>query len=146
MKRLERHVGLLVLGMLLCAQAPSPSEVEIVVVVNSASPPKQMVRKSASEVFMFKRQFWANREPIVIVLQLNDVALHAAFCAKVLETPCDARDQAELERKYQGNLFARVLRANSSAEAALLLQQNPMAIGYFRRGNAPANAQIVFQP
>jgi hypothetical protein len=139
-----RPFGLLALTVLICGQAPAPVLVDLV--VNPQAPPKAMGRKSASEVFMLRRQFWSNRQPIVLVLQPNDSALQAAFCAKVLEAPCEARDEAELEKRYQGNLFARTLRATSAADAARLLLQNPMAIGYFRRGTAPSGSQVVLQP
>lgn len=145
MQRPLRHAWLFLTGAVLTAQAPAPP-LQLDVVVNAAGPSMQLSRQSAADVFLLKRQYWSNRAPVVLVLQPGDAALHAAFCAKVLELPCDSIEQAELEKRYQGKLFARVLRATSAAEAAQLLLQNPSAVGYARRGAAPAGARVVLQP
>lgn len=135
---------LVVVAILASGQAPAPLELDIA--VNGAVTVQHMSRQSVAEVFLLKRQFWANREPIVIIIQGGDGPLQTAFCAKILETSCDAMDQAELEKRYQNNLFVRVVRATSSADAMQLLQRYPTALAYFRRGTAPAGARVVLQP
>ena len=146
MTRLLRKLGPLFLAITLTAGAPAPQAVQLDVAVNGKTPPQPLPRTSIRAVFLLKAQFWATGQPIVIVLQPNDAQLHAAFCGAVLEAPCSNLEDAELEKRYQGTLFARVVRATSATEAAQVLQDNPTAVGYFRRGTAPPGARVVYQP
>jgi len=137
---------LLLLPLALALSGQAAEALHLQVAVNAAVPSHGMSRQSVKDVYLLKRQYWANRQAVVLVLQDGDETLHAAFCAQVLESPCDALEQAELERRYRGVLFAVVVHAKSAEDAASLVQAVPGAIAYFRAGTAPAGARVVFEP
>jgi hypothetical protein len=114
--------------------AADVAAVEFDIVTNVNAPPKHMSFASVRDVYLLKRQFWANRDNIVIVLQPADAALHAAFCKKILGTNCDALTQAELEKRYAGTLRALIIKAPTGKDALVILKQYPSAIAYVRRG------------
>lgn len=142
-RRFARLVSLAVVGAFSLGASPP---VEVDVVVNDASPAKQLTKQSAQDVFFLRRQYWSNHSAIVIVMHTADAALQETFCAKVLERECEVMERMWLEKRYQGALFAKVMRVGSVAELQRVLTQNPDAIGYVRRGTAPAGTRVVLRP
>jgi hypothetical protein len=143
MKKTLTQIAWLSVMVILSAQAP---KLEFEVSVNAKAVPKRMSSASVADLFLLRRQYWANREPVVLVLQTKDSELNSAFCEKILELPCDSIDQVELERRYQGTLFARIIRVATAADAAVMLQQTANSIAYFRSGKTPTQgARVVLQ-
>lgn len=143
-RQLKWLVAMAAVSASMPALAGPPPHVDVV--VNGKVPPQELHKKAVRAVFQLRAQFWTNGQPIVLVLQSGDAELHSAFCAAVLEAPCSTIEEAELEKRYQGDLFAQVVVASSPEEAAAVLKKNPNAIGYVRRGTAPADTRVVLQP
>ncbi len=143
----NRGLRLIVLA-LACLAAPVFAEdgkgEPFVVVINEANPAKSMGERSIAEVFLSRHVAWANHEPITVVLQENDKALHEAFCAAVLGLTPEQLDARFLQARYKGAASVAVQRVKNDAAARAFVVANPGAIAYLRPGPVAPPLKTVF--
>jgi len=126
----------------LAAQAPS-AKGELVVVVSSANEVKEMSLASVGEVFLTRRQFWANRKPVTLVLMGDDAKETETFCHEVVKRSPPELSRIYLQQRYRGQLIAKVVRVADAAEMAKTVAADPTAIGYLPAGPVPAGLVVV---
>src|SRR5262249_55310437 len=92
--------------------------------------------------FVGRRQRWADRTPMTIVLVTGDEALHRAFCDEVLRMTPDDLEAEQLEKQYRGQWTTKVVKVRTSKEALETIAKTPGAIGYVR-GPGDATVKVL---
>ncbi len=118
---------------------------ELAVVVSPANDVKEMSVASVSEVFLTRRQFWANRKPVTLVMLDDDAPLQAAFTEALLHKAPDELSRLYLQQRYRGQLTTKVVRVGSFAELAKLVAEDPAAIGFVPAAEVKPALKVVLR-
>jgi hypothetical protein len=111
------------------AQAGGP-KTELVVVVSAANEVREMSVASVAEVFLTRRQFWANRKPVTLVMLDDEAPLQRDFTETLLHKAPEELTRLYLQQRYRGQLTTKVFRVTTVAELVKAIADDPTAIGF----------------
>jgi ABC-type phosphate transport system substrate-binding protein len=127
---------LLALALLLAvttAASTSRSDVDIVVIVNSANPTASLARAKVAQIFLRQMESWENGTEILPVDQIERSPAHITFARTVLGQSPSAIKRYWQERIFSGNESPPPDRV-TDADVLTYVRSNPGAIGYVVSG------------
>lgn len=99
-------------------------------VVSAANEVHEMSAASVSEVFLTRRQFWANRKPVTLVMLDDEAPLQREFTEALLHKAPEDVTRLYLQQRYRGQLTTKVFRVTTVAELVKAVADDPTAIGF----------------
>jgi hypothetical protein len=144
--RTRRTVLWVVLTAAVAAWGEEPGA--MAVVVHPSNSATSMSARSVVDVYTTRRQYWANHEPITLVLN-TAAETRKAFYSAVLKLSPEELDRLLAQRRYQGALQVTLVKVGSDAEALKLVGETPNANSYVRSGaeqGAPVKTVLTVHP